>query len=129
MILLLRLAGLLQLAVAVANLPAARVLRLDEEFGRLSRFPRQLVRTHHAYIGGLIAAFGFLSLGFAPALASGEPLGRALDLLLALFWGIRLVLQLFVYDRELRRKHRAVDLLFTTSFAFLTFTYGMALCR
>ena len=122
-------AGALQLVVAAANLPVARILRLREEFGRLSPLPRHIAFTHHAYIAGLIAAFGGLCLGFAPELASGRPLGLYLDALLALFWGVRFVLQLFVYDAELRRRHRAADLAFTCIFAFLTATFVVCLGR
>ncbi|HEX7896826.1 MAG TPA: hypothetical protein VF950_03650 [Planctomycetota bacterium] len=116
-------AGVLQLVVAAANVPVARVLRLREEFGRLSPLPRHIVLTHHAYIAGLIAAFGALCLLFAPELASGAPLALFLDALLALFWGTRLVLQLFVYDRELRGRYRTADLGFSLAFAGLTATF------
>lgn len=122
-------AGLAQLVVSAANLPVARVLRLREEFGRLSPMPRHIALTHHAYIAGLIAAFGALCLLFAPELASGRPLALFLDGLLALFWGVRTCLQLFVYDRELRRRHRAADLAFTGVFAFLTATFVICLAR
>jgi hypothetical protein len=76
----------------------ARQLRLREEFARLSVLPRHIVLTHPGYIAGLITAFGALCLGFAPDL---DPLALSLDGLLALFWGVRLALQLFVYDRDL----------------------------
>lgn len=129
MIPLLWVAGGLQLAVAAANVPVARILRLREEFARLSPLPRHVVRTHHAYIAGLTAAFGALCLGFAPALASRQPLALFLDALLLLFWGVRLGLQLAVYDRALRRRHRAADLFFTTSFAFLAAVFGVCLWK
>ena len=122
-------AGVLQLVVSAANIPVARVLRLREEFGRLSPMPRHIALTHHAYIAGLIAAFGALCLFFAPELASGRPLALFLDGLLALFWGVRTCLQLFVYDPELRRRHRAADLAFSGVFAFLTATFVIGLMR
>lgn len=122
-------AGVLQLVVSAANIPVARVLRLREEFERLSPMPRHIALTHHAYIAGLIAAFGALCLFFAPELASGGPLALFLDGLLALFWGVRTCLQLFVYDPELRRRHRAADLAFSGVFAFLTATFVIGLMR
>ncbi len=122
-------AGILQLVVAAANIPVARVLRLREEFGRLSPLPRHIALTHHAYIAGLIAAFGALCLLFAPELGSGRPLPLFLDGLLALFWGTRAGLQLFVYDPELRRRHRVADLAFSGVFAFLTATFVICLGR
>ena len=122
-------AGVLQLCVAAANVPAARVLRLREEFGRLSPLPRHIAFTHHAYIAGLIAAFGALCLLFAPELASGRPLPLFLDALLALFWGARAGLQLFVYDPEIRRRHRAADVAFSCVFVYLCGTFVICLGR
>ena len=129
MIPLLWIAGGLQLVVAAANVPVARILRLRAEFGRLSTMPRHIAFTHHAYIAGLIAAFGGLCLGFAPELASRRPLALYLDALLLLFWGVRFALQLAVYDPELRRRHRAADLFFTAAFGFLAAVFGVCLWR
>jgi hypothetical protein len=129
MIALLWTAGVAQLLVAAANIPVARVLRLRDEFGRLSPMPRHIALTHHAYIAGLIAAFGVLCLFFAPELGSGRPLALFLDGLLAFFWGARTCLQLFVYDPALRRRHRAADLAFTGAFAGLTATFVICLWR
>lgn len=120
-------AGALQLVVAATNVPVARILRLREEFGRLSPMPRHIALTHHAYIAALIAAFGGLCLLFARELASGAPLALYLDGLLALFWGTRLTLQLFVYDPALRRRYRAADAFFTAAFAYLTGTFVICL--
>lgn len=121
-------AGALQLVIAAANLPLARILRLREEFARLSPLPRHVVITHHAYIAGLIAAFGALCLLFPAELASTR-LGLFLDGLLLLFWGTRLALQLFVYDPALRRRYLGADLAFTGAFAVLTATFGVCLWR
>ena len=45
-----------------------------------------------------------------------------------MFWAVRLAVQLFYYDRALRRKYRAFDLLFVTAFVYLVavFTFTAA---
>lgn len=112
-------AGVLQLGIAVANLGVARVLRFDDEFARLSPLVRDIVRAHHAYVAGVLVAAGLLCLFFPRELASGTPLGAFLSGGLALFWGARLVLQLVRYDPAVRRRHRAVDVLFTLAALYL----------
>lgn len=126
MIPLLWIAGALQIGIAAANVGLARTLRLDDEFARLSPIVRDIARAHHAYIVGLLAAFGALSIAFAPDLASGSPLGASLSGGLAVFWGARLVLQLFRYDPVVRRRHRLADVLFTLATAYLTAVFSAA---
>jgi hypothetical protein len=63
---------------------------------------------------------------FAGELTSGRPLGLALAGFLALFWGSRVVLQLFYYDRELRRANRLFDMLFLVGDGYLAVTFGLA---
>ncbi|HYE98802.1 MAG TPA: hypothetical protein VEJ18_07820 [Planctomycetota bacterium] len=112
-------AGGLHLAIAAANVGVSRVLRFDDEFARLSPIVRDIVRAHHAYIIGVLVVAGLLCLLFAPDLASGSPLGGFLSAGLAVFWGARLYLQLVRYDPAVRRRYRAVDVLFTLAAAFL----------
>lgn len=124
--LILVLAGALQLAVAAANLPLTWMLRFGREQRRLSPIVRQIHQVHHVYIVGLLVVFGALSLGFPDELSGGGPLGRCLSAVLALFWGARLVVQRFYYDREFLRRHRAGDVLFSFVFAFLAGVYAAA---
>jgi hypothetical protein len=122
-------AGAVQLAVALANFHAARVLRLDDEFGRLSPIVRDIARAHHAYIVGVLVAAATLCLAFPAELSDGRPLGAFLSAGLALFWGARLFLQLFRYDPETRRRHRLGDLLFTLTAAGLCAVFLASLGR
>lgn len=113
MIALLWIAGALQLGIAAANFGVARVLRFQDEFARLSPIVRDIARAHHAYIIGVLVFAGLLCLLFAPELASGSPLGAFLSAGLALFWSVRVALQLLRYDPAVRRRFRLADVLFT----------------
>jgi hypothetical protein len=121
-------AGAAQLGVAVGNLFLAKTLRLDAEFATLSPLARDIARAHHAYIVGVLAAFGLLCLVFPRALLDGA-LGAYLSAGLALFWGARLWLQLFRYDAETRRRYRLADLAFTLTAAGLTGIFLASLGR
>jgi hypothetical protein len=122
--LMLRIAGALQLAVAAANFPLSGMLKFGPEQRRLSPIVRQIHQVHHGYIVGLLLVFGALSLAFPGELSGGEGLGRAFSGALALFWGIRLAVQRLYYDPDFLRQHRPGDLAFSLIFAFRSGTYA-----
>ena len=72
------------------------------------------------YIMATVATFGVLCILFAPDLAGRPPLGRFLSGFLAIFWGARVAIQLFVYDRDVRRSRPVADLAFLATFVYLS---------
>jgi len=122
--LILALAGILQLAIAAANLPLSWLLRFGREHRRLTPIVRQIHEVHHVCIVGLLVVFGAISLAFPSELAGGAGLGRCLSAILAVFWGGRFLVQRFYYDRAFLRSHRAGDVAFSLIFAFLTGVYA-----
>lgn len=97
---LLVLAGLGQLALALGSLALPRVLGWREETAKLRPLTRQVFWTYAAYIWATNVAFGLVS-SLAPGwLLERNPLARAVAGFVAVYWGARLVLQLFVFDRK-----------------------------
>lgn len=123
---LLLIAGLLQLVVAVANLPLVRILDFGREHSRLTPIVRQIHEVHHMYLGLLLVVFAAISVAFPRELIAGEGLGSFFSWVLAIFWGARLLIQRFYYDRAFLRQHRAGDAAFTLVFAFLFTVYAAA---
>lgn len=123
---LLRLAGLLQLGVAFANLPLVWMLRFGKEHARLSPIVRQIHQVHHVYLGLLLIVFAAISVLFPDDLAAGDGLGRFVSVVLAVFWGARLVIQRLYYDRTFLRQHRWGDVFFSVVFAVLFAVYAAA---
>jgi len=119
-------AGVVQLLIASANLFAPRKLRYAENLALVSPMVRQIFRVMCFYIVVVLVGFAGLCFAFAPDLAGGSTLGRALSGFLALFWGVRVLVQLFVYDREMKRRHPVFNGLFLTAFLFLTATFTAA---
>ena len=119
---LLQIAGVLQLTVAAANLPAKRALALGSELARLSPIVRQIYTVQHAYIVWILLFFGGLALFDAPVFTGGGPWAA----FLALFWGARLAIQRLYYDPEIKRRHRGADVFFTALFAYLTAVFALA---
>lgn len=99
---LLVLAGLGQLALALASLAIPRVLGWREETAKLRPLTRQVFWTYAAYICAFHVAFGLLSALAPDRLLDGTPLARMVAGFIAAYWGVRLALQLVCFDRSER---------------------------
>jgi hypothetical protein len=126
LLLILWLAGLVQIAIASANFFLPRKLKYQENLELVAPIIRQIFVVHSVYIVGVLLLFAALTLGFAPELASGHGLGRFLAAGIAVFWLFRAPVQLLYYDASLRRSNRLGDIAFTAAAMFLTGAYGAA---
>ena len=106
MIALLRLAGVVHLILLAANAALPDILDFKGELRKVSPIVRQIFQVHHAYIMLVLALFAALCLGFPRELAGATPLGTFLCGFMAFFWIMRLPIQFFFYDAELKRRHR-----------------------
>ena len=79
-------AGAVQLAIGLANLPLAIRLQYRRNLAGASEIVRQVFYVHAAYIVLVVLGFAALSLLFPTDLASGQPLGWFLSTFLAIFW-------------------------------------------
>lgn len=126
LLLLLWLAGFVQVAIASANLFLPAKLKYHENLSRVSPIIRQIFVVHSVYIVGIVLLFAAVTFGFAGELVSGHGLGRFLAASIAVFWLLRAPVQLLYYDATLRRENRWGDIAFTTAAFFLAVTYGTA---
>jgi hypothetical protein len=126
LLLFLWLAGLVQVAIAVANVFLSKKLDYHDNLSRVAPIIRQVFVVHSLYIVGVVLLFAAVTIGFAAELASGRGLERFLAAAIALFWLCRAPVQLLYYDAALRRTNRAGDVAFTLAALFLTVTYGAA---
>ena len=126
LVLLLWVAGFVQIGISAANLYLSRKLRYQENLERVAPIIRQVFFVHSAYVVGVVLLFAGISFGFAGELTSGHGLGRFLAAAMAVFWLCRAPVQLLYYDRALRRSNRIGDVAFTSAAVFLAVTYGAA---
>jgi O-antigen/teichoic acid export membrane protein len=124
-----QIAGAVQLAIGLANLPLASRLQYRKNLAGASEIVRQVFYVHAAYIVLVVLGFAALSLLFPEELVSGRPLGRFLSTFLAIFWLLRVPIQLFYYPVEIRRQNRLADVIFLVAFAFLAIVFGLAATR
>lgn len=126
--LLLEIAGVILIVLGAAHAVFRRYFRWDEETKGLSLLTREVLHVHTWFIGLTVLMIGLLSLTSADLLLH-SPLGKRVSLGLAVFWGLRLVVQFFVYSPELwkgKRFETTMHVLFTLLWVFLTAAYGVA---
>jgi len=121
-----QIAGIVHWVLAAANLFLPGTLQYRENLARVPAIIRQIFVVHSVYIVMVLLLFGGLCLGFAPELAGGSALGRYLPACLAGFWLLRLPLQWFYFDREVRRRHRLGDVTYTAAAVFLAGLFMLA---
>ena len=126
MIELIWLAGGIHAAIVLANIPLPARLRVGENLAGVPGFVRQIFYVHWFYIVLMVGLFSGLCFGFARELAGGSSLGRFLSWFLAGFWLLRIGLQLFYYDPEIRRQNRGLDALYNVALIVLVAIFVMA---
>jgi hypothetical protein len=119
-------AGCVHLGIMAANVPLPRRLRVRERLAGVPRFVRQIFYVHWVYIVIVLGMFAALCFGFPRELAGASALGRFLSGFMAGFWLLRIVLQIFYYDREIRRENWGLDLMYVVSLIVLVMVFGLA---
>ena len=103
---LLRSAAVLQIVLAVVNFGLIRLLGWKKDIEKLPLLAREVFQVHLWFIGITCGIFGVLTWRFAPELAEGSSeLGRWLADAIAIFWGVRAILQLTYYSSSHWRGH------------------------
>ena len=125
----LQVAGLTHFGILIASALTPGALDWRGNLRTLHPFLRTLFWTYGAFIMLVIVCFGVLTLAFAGELASGRAFARGFAAFVALFWLIRLAVQLFVFDARpfltcafYRYGYHSL----TAAFVFLATVYGWA---
>ena len=122
-------AGLVHLGIMAANIPLPGKLRVREHLAGVPGFIRQIFYVHWVYIIIVLGMFAGLCFGFARELAGSSALGRFLSSFMAGFWALRIGLQVFYYDRGVRRENWGLDWMYLGSLVVLVVIFGMAAVR
>ena len=129
---LIMISGVLQLGTLLASAQVPKELQFREELPKVNPLLRHWILTAGGYIVLNLIAFGILSLLFAKELASGQSLARGVCGFISVFWGIRLIIQLFVFDAKPYLRNWFLTIGYhalTIVFAWHTVVYGYAAVR
>jgi len=94
----LEIAGVLHLGLICAGAMMPGVVGLRSHLATMPPFIRQLFWVYYLFIGLCLVSFGTITVTFAPVLAGGTNLARALCIFLAAFWTLRLIAGTFIFD-------------------------------
>lgn len=125
----LRIAGALQIVLALMHLGFPRRFNWAEELARLSLLNRQMFQVHTLFVCLVLLLIGALSLLAPAALLEPSALSRLVLLGIAIFWAVRLYCQWFVYDPALwrgRTFETTVHAVCTLLWLYLTAVYALA---
>jgi|ERR1043166_3698746 hypothetical protein len=123
-----KIAGILQIGLAVLHAGFPRRFGWKAELASLSLLSRQVMYVHTLFIALTIFLMGVLCVSTADDLVNTE-FGRRLCLGLAVFWTSRLVVQFFGYSPELWRGktfETAIHVVFSFLWVYLSGTFVMA---
>lgn len=129
---LLRLAGLGHFAILTASALVPKILDWKHVLKPLPPFLRTLFWVYGIFIVLTIIGMGSLTLVNAHAMAVGDPVARTLAAFIAVFWGARLIVQLFVFDTRPYLTNlwlKLGDHLLTVTFIFFTLVFTAAALR
>jgi hypothetical protein len=130
---LVRVAGIFMLLLVPLNVfDVPRRFHWKQELANVSLLNRQIFQVHAAFICLVLALFGLLATLMTHPLLQPTPLARAVVGGLAVFWLLRLLAQLFVYDPRIWRGNRfytVMHYVFLSLWIFLSGTFGVALLR
>ena len=118
-------AGCGQLGILIASSLVPSQLKWKQELAGLKKLHRQMHWVYAGYVVIAIFSFGLMSAFCADEFVSGSKLSRALSAYIAVFWGIRLMLQA-VFDLKSSLDavwKRCGFHLLTLAFTYLTILY------
>jgi hypothetical protein len=122
-------AGVVQLLLLIASALVPRVFDWRRHLGTLPPFLRTLFWVYGAFIVLVIIGFASITLLHARALAAGTPLARAISGFIAIFWGARLVVQIWAFDVRPFLTNHFLTIGYhglTIAFVFLALVYAVA---
>jgi hypothetical protein len=123
----LQLAGILQLAIASANLVAIRMFRYRQGLAAAPEVIRQVFWVQNVFLVLVLVGFSLLCLLLPTELTGGDVLGRAVCGFLAIFWLLRLIAQFAWYSPEKRRQYWTLNAVFVAAFVYLVGIFAFAL--
>ena len=92
--------GILHLGTLLGSAQVPRELNFRDELPKVAPLLKHWILVAGLYVVLNLFAFGIISLCYSNELASGEPLARAFCAFVSIFWGVRLVIQFFVFDAK-----------------------------
>lgn len=120
-----QLAGIILLCITVANFFAPKKMRWTVNLKKTEPVFRQVFISHCVFLLACVVGMALLCL-LTPHWLLAEGLGKAVTGFLALFWGARVLVQLFYYDKTIKQQFPFFNALFSLIFIYLGVVFTIA---
>lgn len=111
--------------IILANFFAPKKLGYKQNLDKMEPFLAEIFRVHCGYT--MLTMLGMLltCVCYHTELRSNEEMGFGFNLFMAVFWGSRVLIQVFFYNYEIKKKYPIFNVIFLTAFGYLgiLFTY------
>ena len=127
--LLIRLAGLAQIALVIGSLAVPRILNWRVELAKVQILIKQMFWNYAAYILVINLCFGLVSVFCYRELTDGSKLAMLLTGFIAVYWISRVLVQFFYFDRAgfpTGTWHKVGEAVLVSLFVFLSVVYSWA---
>jgi len=127
MIIHLRLIGILLMLLGLLHIVFPRYFNWKEELKPLSLINKQLMLIHTFFIALTVFLMGLLCVTSSKDMLETD-LGKTICLGLAVFWGVRLVIQFFGYSSKIwkgKKFETAIHILAGLFWTYLTVVFGI----
>ncbi|MDB9741416.1 hypothetical protein OAB00_01035 [Akkermansiaceae bacterium] len=119
-----RLAGLALWMICLANLFCFEKLEWNRNLGKVEEFFGQVFKVHALFLVMAMLGMGAACLFATEELMTGETMmAKGFTWFGAIFWGVRVVLHLFYYEKSLKQANPCWNALFFSTFVFLCVTF------
>jgi hypothetical protein len=121
----LRVAGILLLLIASSSFFTPRILDYKVNMEKVAPTVREIFYIHNLYVSLFVLAFAVLCLVY-PREMIGTGIGRFLCAFLAGAWSLRLLLQVFYHNKEIKRAWPAMNVVYSLTFLYLGVVFAAA---
>ena len=120
----LQFAGIILLCITSANFFAPKKMRWSVNLEKTEPVFRQVFIVHCVFLLACVVAMALVCIIFPQQLLA-EPLGRLMLGFMAVFWLARVFVQLFYYEKSIKRQFPVFNVLFTVAFIYLTICFSV----
>lgn len=110
--------------VILANFIAPGKLGYERNLVKMEPFIADVFRVHSGYIVLTMLGMLLACVFYHAELKEAKGMWFGFNLFMALFWGSRALMRLFVYDVEIKRRYPIYNLMFATTFLYLGFIFS-----
>jgi len=118
----LQLAGFILLCIVTANFFAPKRMRWIENLDKTEPIFRQVFIIHCIYLIGCVFGMAAVCL-LLPYQLLNETMGRVILAFMAFFWGTRVFVQLFYYEKSIKKLYPFFNFIFTVAFIYLALCF------